>query len=152
MQIMEDDLTHPAVIALLDYHVRQAHANSPIEGVFALDLSGLRVPSVTVWSAWDGDALMGLGALRQLDSQHGEIKSMRTAPDHLRRGVGAAMLRHITDVALARGYTRLSLETGANEAFAPARAMYEAAGFRPSAPFGDYMLSDFNLCYSKALA
>lgn len=151
MRITEDDLTHPEVIALLEYHLRQAMENSPPGSVFALDLSGLRDPAVTVWSAWDGEALMGLGALRQIDPRHGEVKSMRTAPDHLRRGAAGAMLKHITGVALARGYTRLSLETGANAAFAPARAMYEAAGFSPCAPFGDYVLTEFNRCYSKIL-
>ena len=155
MRVVEDQLTDPQVIDLLDHHVRQATQNSPVGSVFALDLSGLQDPAVTLWSAWDdsGDqpALMGLGALLQLDPQHGEVKSMRTAPAYLRRGVAAAMLEHLTAVAKARGYTRLSLETGGNEAFAPARALYEAVGFRPCAAFADYVLTDFNRCYSTAL-
>ena len=151
MRIAPADLDDPQVVGLLDYHLRQAAENSPPGSVFALDLSGLRDPAVTLWAGWDGDALMGLGALKQLAPRHGEVKSMRTAPDYLRRGVAAALLAHVTGVALARGYTRLSLETGANEAFAPARAMYEAAGFAPCAPFGDYVLTDFNRCYSKTL-
>lgn len=110
---------------------------------------------MTLWAAWDGvpgqGALMGLGALRRIDARHGEIKSMRTAPGFERRGVAKAMLAHIAGVALARRFTRLSLETGANDAFAPARALYEGAGFVPCAPFGDYMLTEFNRCYSKGL-
>lgn len=159
MRIVEDSLNDPQVIALLELHVRQATQNSPVGSVFALDLSGLQDPAVTVWSAWDdsgGDfgvrpALMGLGALLELDPQHGEVKSMRTAPAFLRRGVAATMLDHLTVQAKARGYTRLSLETGGNEAFAPARVLYEAAGFRPCAAFANYVLTDFNRCYSKAL-
>ncbi|WP_260598605.1 GNAT family N-acetyltransferase [Sphingomonas endolithica] len=151
MRIVRDDLTHPAVLALLDMHVREAHATSPADGVFALDLTGLRDPALTLWSAWDGETLLGLGALKELDATHGELKSMRTAPDQLRRGVAAAMLAHLIAEARARGYQRLSLETGTNAPFAPARALYEAVGFVPSGPFGDYKLTDFNRCYTLAL-
>jgi putative acetyltransferase len=151
MRIVRDDLTHPAVLALLDLHVREAHANSPANGVFALDLTGLQNPAVTLWSAWDGETLLGLGALKELDETHGELKSMRTAPDQLRRGVAAAMLAHLIAEARARGYRRLSLETGTNDAFAPASALYEAVGFAPSGPFGNYKLTDFNRCYTLAL-
>jgi putative acetyltransferase len=119
MRIVRDDLTHPDVIALLDLHVRTAHENSPPESAFALDMSGLQDPAVTLWSAWDGETLLGLGALKELDAAHGEVKSMRTAPGQLRRGVAGAMLAHLISEARARGWTRLSLETGTNEAFAP---------------------------------
>jgi putative acetyltransferase len=152
MRIVRDDLTHPAVLALLEFHVREAHANSPADGVFALGLAGLRDPALTLWSAWDGETLLGMGALKELDTGHGELKSMRTAPDQLRRGVAAAMLAHLIAEARARGYRRLSLETGTNDAFAPARALYEAAGFVRSGPFGGYKLTDFNLCYTLVLA
>ena len=151
MRIERDDLTHPDVIALLELHVRTAHENSPPGSAFALDLSGLRDPAVTLWSAWEGETLLGLGALKELAAAHGEVKSMRTAPGQLRRGVAAAMLDHLIGAARARGYTRLSLETGTNDAFAPARALYERAGFVPSAAFGDYALTEFNRCYALAL-
>jgi len=121
MRIVRDDLTHPDVVALIELHLRSAFENSPPGSVFALDLSGLRDPAVALWSAWDGSDLLGLGALKELDADHGELKSMRTAPAHLRRGVAAAMLDHLVEEGRARGYSRLSLETGSNEPFAPAR-------------------------------
>lgn len=151
MRFVRDDLTHPAVIALVELHLHQAHANSPSGSAFALDLSGLRDPAVSFWSAWDGEELMGIGALRAIAPGHVELKSMRTVPAHLRKGVAWAMLNHLLAEARARGDTRVSLETGTNEPFAPARAMYERAGFTPCGPFGDYELSEFNRCYSLAL-
>lgn len=138
MRIERDDLSRPAVVALIDLHLREAHANSPACHVFALDRSGLRQADVTLWTMWDGDALLGMGALKQIDPGHGEIKSMRTAPAHVRQGLGAAMLDHLVGEARARGYRRLSLETGNNDAFAPARAMYLRAGFAECGPFADY--------------
>lgn len=151
MRIDRADLDDPQVVALLDHHLREAHRNSPPGSVFALDLSGLRDPRLTLWAAWDGDALMGLGALKLLEPGHGELKSMRTAPDHVRKGVARAMLAHLLAEARAAGLSRVSLETGANEAFAAARAFYEAAGFTPRDAFGDYTLTDFNRCYSLTL-
>lgn len=133
-----DDLTHTDVLALLDLHVRAAHDNSPPGSVFALDASGLRHPAVTVWTAWEGDTLLGMGALKLLDPAWGEVKSMRTAPAHLRRGVAATLLDHIIVEARARGYRRLSLETGSNAPFAAAHALYRRAGFVACAPFGPY--------------
>jgi putative acetyltransferase len=151
MKIVRDDLTHPAVIGLLDLHLRAAFENSPPGSVFALDLTGLRDPAVTLWSAWDGDDLLGLGALKQLDATHGELKSMRTAPAHLRRGVAAAMLDHLIAEGRRRGYRRLSLETGSNPPFAPARALYERTGFAPCGPFADYRDTDFSRYYRLEL-
>lgn len=151
LNIHTDDLSHPAVRALLEHHLREAHLNSPPGSVFALDLSGLRDPAVTVWTAWSEGELLGIGALKELGGGACEIKSMRTAPGHERKGIGKAMLQHLLSEAWARGFERVLLETGANEAFAPARAMYEAVGFRPCAAFGDYVLTDFNRCYSLAL-
>lgn len=151
MRIELDDVSRPAVVALIEYHLRSMHEISPPENVFALDLSGLRHPSVTFWTLWDGDDLLGMGGLKELDPTHGEIKSMRTAPTALRRGVGAAMLDHILTEAGARGYLRLSLETGSNEPFAPAWAMYERAGFEPCGPFGSYTDTSFSRYFSKAI-
>jgi putative acetyltransferase len=144
-RIVRDDLTHPDVIALIEFHLRAAHENSPQGSVFALDVGGLRDPAVTVWSAWDGGSLVGLGALNDLGDREGELKSMRTAPDHLRRGVARAML------ARRRGYRRVSLETGNNAPFAAARSLYATAGFVECGPFGAYTDTHFATYYTLAL-
>ena len=139
MHIREDDLRGADVVALLQAHLDDMHRHSPPESVHALDLDALRRPEITFWTMRDeGGALMGCGALKQLDAGHGEIKSMRTAAAHLRRGVAATLLRHVLRTARARGYRRLSLETGAPEAFAPARALYARFGFAECGPFADY--------------
>jgi putative acetyltransferase len=115
------------------------HELSPPESVHALDLEKLRRPEITFWSAWDGPLLVGCGALKELDPSHGEIKSMRTPKAFRRRGAGRVILAHIIEVARSRGYQRLSLETGANEAFRPAHELYEGFGFTYCGPFGDYV-------------
>lgn len=151
MRIGVDDVSRPAVIALVEYHLRSMHEISPPDSVFALDLSGLKHPSVTFWTVWDGDELLGMGGLKQLDAEHGEIKSMRTAPTALRRGVGSKMLDHIIAEARTRGYRRLNLETGSNAPFAPAWAMYERARFVPCAPFGGYSDTSFSRYFTLEL-
>jgi putative acetyltransferase len=138
MDIRVDDLQHPAVRALVTEHLRSMHSMSPPESCHALDVDQLRAPEVTLWTAWDGELLLGCGALQQLDPRHGEIKSMRTPPELRRRGAGKALLSHIVTVAKQRGYTRLSLETGSFDAFIPARTLYERFGFRYCGPFGKY--------------
>ena len=138
MRIVEDDLSDPKVIALLGEHLQGMAHNTPPESVHALDLRGLKAASVTFWTVWDGAELCGCGALKELDSTHGEIKSMRTVAAHLGKGVGKAMLEHIIDEAKRRGYSRLSLETGSTPAFVPALKLYEKSGFVYSGPFGDY--------------
>lgn len=138
MEIKVDDLRGPEVAALLEEHLRSMHETSPPESVHALDLDGLRKPEITFWSAWiDGD-LAGCGAIKELDPRHGELKSMRTATPHLRKGVARAILDHIIGEAKRRGYTRLSLETGSMEAFLPAVRLYESFGFRECGPFANY--------------
>jgi putative acetyltransferase len=144
VRIVEDDLTGPEVGALLRYHLEQMHLNSPPGSVFAFDIERLRAPDMTFWTAWDEDVLLGCGAMKQLDRAHGEIKSMRTAPDHLRKGVAAALLDHIIAAARSLGYARLSLETGSGEAFEPALALYRRRGFLDGAAFGDYQPTAFN--------
>ena len=139
MRIETDDLTRPQVHALLEEHLRNMYELSPPENVFALDLSRLRVPEITFWTVWEGDALMGCGALKELSPVHGEIKSMRTPAAARGRGAGRAVLRHIIGVARQRGYQTLSLETGSHPAFGPAHALYRAHGFVPSGPFGSYV-------------
>lgn len=138
MEIREDDLSSDAVAALLREHLDSMAEHSPPESVHALDLEALRQPGVTLWSAWEGPELLGCGALKVHDAQLGEVKSMRTARPHLRKGVAAALLRHIIAEARRRGLARLSLETGAMAAFEPARALYHRFGFRDCAPFADY--------------
>jgi putative acetyltransferase len=142
--IREDDLSGEATRGLLALHLAGMHANSPPGSVFALDLSGLQRPDITVWSAWDGAAILGVSALRALGVGAGEIKSMRTHPDHLRRGVAARLLAHILDEARRRGLRRLSLETGRGPAFEPALALYRRAGFVDGAAFADYRPNAFS--------
>lgn len=138
MRIEHDDLSRPDVQALLREHLDDMHGLSPPESVHALAADGLRRPDVTFWTVWDGGTLLGCGALRELDRTHGEVKSMRT-PRALRgRGAARAVLAHIVGAARARGYRRLSLETGAHAAFAPAHRLYERFGFTLCGPFGDY--------------
>jgi putative acetyltransferase len=142
--IREDDLRGAATQALLAHHLREMHANSPPGSVFALDLSGLRSPGVCVWTAWRGEKLAGVAALNDLGNGVGELKSMRTAPDHLRQGVAAALLDHIIQVARTRGLRRISLETGSGPAFEPALALYRSRGFENGDAFGTYESSAFN--------
>ena len=138
MEIRLDDLTGPAIHALLEEHLRNMYELSPPESVHALDLTSLRKPDVTFWTLWSDGELLGCGALKELDRSHGEIKSMRTAMEHRRKGVARAMLEHIIGEAQRRRYARLSLETGSQPAFEPARRLYESFGFTYCPPFGDY--------------
>lgn len=144
LSIREDDLASEPVRALLALHLAGMLADSPPGHSFALDLSGLKVREITFWTVWDGEALAGMGALKALGGGAGEIKSMRTHPDHLRRGVGAAMLEHIVATARARGYGRLSLETGDGPAFEAALSLYRRYGFEFGDVFADYRPSAFN--------
>jgi putative acetyltransferase len=152
MQIELDDLSRPTVHALLSEHLASMHALSPPESVHALDLSKLKGPDICFWTAWDGQALVGCGALRELDRSHGEVKSMRTPSALRRRGAGRAILQHIVDVAKARGYARLSLETGSAKAFEPAHRLYESFGFTFCGPFGDYAEDPNSVFMTLALA
>ncbi len=138
MVIEIDDLTDPAVIELLEEHLVDMYATSPPESVHALDVSGLKRPEITFWVAREGGTALGCAALKQIDSGHGEVKSMRTARNARGRGVATTLLAHLMSAARARGYSRLSLETGSMEFFAPARRLYERNGFRYCGPFGSY--------------
>jgi len=139
LRIAVDNLEGPEIIALLEEHLAEMRSVSPPESVHALDLSGLRKPDITFWTLWLGSDLAGCGALKELGPDHGEIKSMRTAHHHKRKGIGACMLRHILEEAVRRGYRRLSLETGSQPHFEPARSLYGSFGFRRCGPFGDYV-------------
>lgn len=139
MRIEIDDLSRPQVHALLQEHLTNMYELSPAEQVFALDLTKLRSPDITFWTIWSEEELVGFGALKQLSPTHGEIKSMRTPAANRGRGAGRAMLEHIISIAYQRGYTKLSLETGAHAAFAPAHSLYRSRGFVTSGPFGSYL-------------
>ncbi|WP_330229617.1 GNAT family N-acetyltransferase [Nocardia sp. NBC_00508] len=138
LRIVTDDLTGPAIAALLTEHLAEMAAHSPAESMHALDLAALRHPRITFWTAWDERALAGCAALKHLDDYHAEIKSMRTAATHQRRGIASTLLRHLVAEATTRGYRRLSLETGAQDFFRAAQRLYTAHGFDYCAPFGDY--------------
>ncbi len=142
--IREDDLSGQPVRDLLALHLAAMHRNSPPGSVYALDLSGLQVAGVTVWTAWRGPALASIGALNMLADGNGEVKSMRTHPDFIRMGAAAAILETIIAAAAARGAHRLSLETGSGPSFEPALALYRRRGFQPGAAFSEYRQSDFN--------
>src|SRR5215475_6580957 len=138
MIIVSGDFENPQLLALLRLHLAGMHANSPPGSVNAFDLSGLKAPDISVYTAWHDDKLLGMAALKELDAVTGEIKSMRTDPAHLREGVAAALLDHILSVANERDYRRLSLETGSGEAFEPALALYRKNGFINGGTFGGY--------------
>ena len=144
LDIRVDDLSGEPTRELLAAHLAGMHESSPPGHAFALDLSGLRAPNVTVWSAWDGPALAGIAALKDLGDGTGELKSMRTHPEHLRKGVATLLLEHIIGEARRRGLYRLSLETGSGPAFEPALGLYRKRGFRDGDAFADYRRSDFN--------
>lgn len=138
--IVEGDLSDPRVIALLHTHLTTARAATAPGSAHALDISGLQSPDITFWTIWAGEVLLGCGALKRLADDHGEIKSMHTAQDNRGQGVGSAMLRHIIAAARARGFLRLSLETGSWDFFRPARALYARHGFVECRPFASYVL------------
>jgi len=138
MEIRLDDLGGAEIRALLAEHLRNMHQLSPPDSVHALDLTALLKPDITFWTVWSDRELLGCGALKELTPEHGEIKSMRTATAHRRKGVGRAMLQHIMAEARRRSYVRLSLETGSMAAFEPARRLYESFGFTYCPPFADY--------------
>jgi putative acetyltransferase len=138
MHIVQGGLDDPRVVALLHTHLTRARAETAPGSAHALDLSGLRAPEVTFWSAWEGEVVVGVGALKRLSADHGEVKSMHTAEAARGRGVGSTILRHIIAAAWAHGMSRLSLETGSWPYFAPARALYARHGFVECPPFGEY--------------
>lgn len=151
MTIVVDDLSGPEIRALLMEHLQAMKSQSPPESVHALDLDGLRRPDITVWTLWDAAELLGCGALRELDLAHGEIKSMRTAATHRRRGVARRLLTHILQQAGVRGYRRVSLETGSQDSFEPARRLYAAFGFVECGPFGSYREDSNSVFMTRAM-
>lgn len=151
VRILEDDLSGEAIRELVAFHLSGMHANSPACKVHALPVEKLRQPGVTFYSAWVGDALAGMGAIRELDPMHGELKSMRVASDWLGRKIGEAMLLHLLSVARQHGYARVSLETGQGPAFEPALGLYRKHGFVNCEAFADYVLDEFSQCLTLQL-
>ena len=151
MEIRVDDLSSPAVVQLLREHLQSMTLHSPPESIHALDLDALRQPEITFWAVWQHTELMECGTIKQLDSLHGEIKSMRTASSHLRKGVAALLMRHILEEARRRSYRRLSLETGSAEAFAPAHRLYASFGFEACGPFADYAEDPFSVFMTREM-
>ncbi len=139
LRITEGGLDDERVIALLAKHHAVNHEVTPPESVHVFDLDRLRASDISFWCAWDGDTLVGVGALKRIDAEHGEVKSMHTVASSRRGGVGSALLAHIIASARAMGLRRLSLETGSFEFFRPAVALYAKFGFRECEPFGEYV-------------
>lgn len=151
LEIREDDLTGKKIANLLREHLENMHEITPPQSVHALNLEGLR-SYITFWTAWEGDELLGCGALKELDSRSGEVKSMRTAKAHRRRGVASKILKHIIKEAERRAYDHLDLETGAFPEFAPARALYTRYGFEYRGPFAEYLDDPNSVFMTKKLA
>ncbi len=151
MKICEDDLRSQKIADFLQEHLDEMRAITPPESVHALDLSALRSPEITVWSVWEGEELLGCGALKEVDPSTGEIKSMRTAKAHRGKGIGSKMLEHIMQEAKHRAYNCLNLETGAMPEFAPARALYTRYGFEHRGPFGEYIEDPNSVFMTKKL-
>jgi putative acetyltransferase len=149
--IAVDDPRRGDIVALLERHLAFAHEHTPPEDVHALDLTGLLDPAVTFFSARRDGQLLAIGALKELDPRHGELKSMHTAAAARRAGLGRAMVDHLVAVARDRGYDRVSLETGTMDAFGPARALYAQSGFEACGPFGDYSASPSNAFMTRRL-
>ncbi|MGJ8647447.1 MAG: GNAT family N-acetyltransferase [Marinomonas colpomeniae] len=151
MNIRIDDLNGPEIKQLLTEHLEDMYAVSPAECVFALDLAALKKSNITFWTVWEEDQLLGCAALKCLDSQHGEIKSMRTTSAARKKGVASTLLQYILKEAKQKGMCNVSLETGSVEFFAPARKLYAKNGFEECDPFADYALDPFSVFMTKAL-
>lgn len=151
-RIRQDDPLRPEIADLLALHLAEMHRWSPACKVHAMPAQRLREPDVTFYSAWDGDRLAAVGALKELEPARGELKSMRAAPEYHGKGAGQAILLHLMEEAHRRGYIWLGLETGRPEPFQPAAALYRKHGFAECAPFGDYVSDEFSLCMSRDLA
>lgn len=152
LEIRLDDLSGEPTRALVARHLEGMHATTPAEAVFALDVDALRAEDVTFWSLWSGDDIVAMGALKILDADNGEIKSMRVVDAFLRKGAGRIMLRHILSVAHERDLKTLWLETGPTPGFAPAHGLYLSEGFEFCGPFGDYTVSPFSVFMTKRLS
>ena len=152
MDVRVGELRNTEVIGLLQEHHEDMLKHSPPESVHALDLSGLETPDVTFWSLWVNHELAGIGALKELDKEHGEIKSMRTSKNYLRKGIARKLLEHIIQQSSIRSYKKISLETGTMDAFLPAQKLYQQFGFQECKPFGNYCLDPYSMFMTKVLS
>jgi putative acetyltransferase len=151
IRIVKGDFSDPRVLDLLQTHLIRARAETGPGSAHALGLSGLQSPDISFWTMWDGDILIGMGALKCLTPDHGEVKSMHVVQTMRRHGAGKTMLRHIIEAARATGMSRLSLETGSWDYFRPAREFYRRNGFLECGPFGDYVLDPNSVFMSLEL-
>jgi putative acetyltransferase len=151
VRIVVDDLSGPEIAEFLDEHVQEMRSITPLESKHALDLDGLRQPEITFWSVLDGDILVGCGAIKRLDADHAELKSMRTASDRQRSGIASLLMEHIIAEARRMGFTRMSLETGSAEFFRPARNLYQKFGFDFCEPFADYKPDPHSVYMTRTL-
>lgn len=151
MRIVVDDLSGQPIAEFLDDHLAEMRAMTPLESKHALDLDSLRSPEVTFWSVLDDETVVGCGAIKRLDADHAELKSMRTSTTHRRGGIGSLLLEHILVEAKRMGFTRLSLETGSDGPFLPARRLYERFGFTYCEPFADYRPDPNSVFMTRAL-
>lgn len=151
MEIRIDDLSGTEIVALITEHLQSMFDQSPPESVHALGIEKLKAPGITFWSAWEDGELFGCGALKDLGDHHGELKSMRTSKQHLRKGVASKLLAHIIEEADKLGYRRLSLETGSTEGFEAARNLYERFGFEYCSPFADYEEDPYSVFMTRKL-
>jgi len=143
-RIVQDDATGLEITALITLHLAAAHAGTPPQHAFALGIDALRAPGIMLWTLWEKNALLGCAALKDLGAGEGEVKSMRTHPAHLRRGVAVLLLGHLITQAQARGWHRLNLETGTSASYAPAHALYRRFGFIDCGPYAGYVESPHN--------
>jgi putative acetyltransferase len=151
IRIIQGDFSDPRVVDPIYSHLTRARAETAVGSAHALDLTGLQSPDVTFWTIWDDETLVGIGALKRLSVDHGEVKSMHIVQSMRRRGAGRAMLNHIIAAARASGMSRLSLETGSREYFRPSHALYRSSGFVDCPPFADYVLDPSSLFMSLDL-
>lgn len=151
MHISRGDLSDERILRLLRYHFDKCHEVTPKCSAHVFTVEKLAAPEIDFWAAWDGDTLLGVGAMKPLDATHGEVKSMHTSEEARRRGVGSALLRHIIQASRDRGLTRLSLETGSFGYFEPAVALYRAHGFEECEPFGDYKPDPNSVFLTRAI-
>lgn len=152
MHIVIDDLKSPEVRALIAEHIDSMHEQSPPESAHAMGADALTEPDITFWSMWEGKELLACGALKKLNAEHGEIKSMRTVIQHLRKGFSAKILAHIINESKSMGLKKLSLETGSMDSFIPARKLYEKFGFEYCKPFAGYVEDPYSVFMTRGLA
>lgn len=151
MHISRGDLSDERILRLLRYHFDKCHEVTPKCSAHVFTVEKLAAPEIDFWAAWDGETLLGVGAMKPLDATHGEVKSMHTSEEARRRGVGRALLRHIIQASRDRGLARLSLETGSFGYFEPAVALYRAHGFEECEPFGDYKPDPNSVFLTRAI-